>query len=374
MAANVVLTVISAILAWSSLSHVTTVNAQTFDDYPVSSEWPGISTTCATALNTTVQCSGLLPLSAENNQPRLNAENLTSLCTASCLTSLNNAKQTIQASCTLATDVITLDTGTFPGMFAIPRSPQSKNTQQYCDVLLGQWLNQPSLTVAQNCSDCILGVSQMQLNSPFGYDDGFASDFISLTSSCSKTTYPFTSPAPYTATVSTTATLSPTASPALDPGCVTLYTIQAGDTCDSIAVSQNVSTWAVYGASGIRDCSNLPTGSKLCLQGECWLHQVKETDTCDSIIAAAHISVSPITFVAWNPNINPVCTNLHSLVGYHICLRSVMISCLADPNTACKPRLTVPLAARPDSETPISRLLTPQPPQLLQAGQQLFQQ
>ncbi|KAK3939339.1 hypothetical protein QBC46DRAFT_409349 [Diplogelasinospora grovesii] len=128
----------------------------------------------------------------------------------------------------------------------------------------------------------------------------------SLTSSCSKTAYPITSPAPYTAAVSITATPSPSASPALDPGCVTLYTIQAGDTCDSITVSQNV----------------------------------QETDTYDSIIAAAHISVSPITFVAWNPNISPVCTNLLSLVGYHSCLRSVIISCLADSNPASKPRLT----------------------------------
>lgn len=190
-------------------------------------------------------------------------------------------------------------------------------------MLLGQWLNLPSLTAAQNCSDCMLGVYQMQLNSPFGYDDAFASDFASLTSSCSETTYPFTSPAPYTA--SATAIPSPSASPPLDPGCVTLYTIRAGDTCDSIAVSQNVSTWAIYGASGIRDCSNLPTGSSLCLQGQCWLYQVKETDTCDSIIAAARIKVSPITFVAWNPNINPVCTNLFSSVGDYICLRLVFL-------------------------------------------------
>lgn len=115
-------------------------------------------------------------------------------------------------------------------------------TQQYRDVLLGQWLNQPSLTAAQNFSDYILGVAQMQLNSPSGYDDTFASDFKSLTSSCSKTIYPFTSPAPYTAAISTTAIPSPSASSVLNPGCVTLYTIQAGDACDTIATSQNVST------------------------------------------------------------------------------------------------------------------------------------
>jgi hypothetical protein len=62
---------------------------------------------------------------------------------------------------------------------------------------------------------------------------------------------------------------------------------------------------------------------------QCWRYQVQETDTCDSIIGAANISVSPITFVAWNPNIKPVGTNLPSLVGQHICLRSAMMNCSA---------------------------------------------
>lgn len=80
---------------------------------------------------------------------------------------------------------------------------------------------------------------------------------------------------------------------------------------------------AVYGASGIQDCSSLPIGSQICLIGQCLLYQVKDTDTCDSIVAAAHLIVSPSTFVAWNPNINPLCSNLPKLVGYYICFRFV---------------------------------------------------
>ncbi len=47
------------------LSLQATVFAQTFPDYPLTNTWPGLSSACLTALNTTVQCSGLLPLSAE---------------------------------------------------------------------------------------------------------------------------------------------------------------------------------------------------------------------------------------------------------------------------------------------------------------------
>ncbi|KAH8909866.1 hypothetical protein BR93DRAFT_423031 [Coniochaeta sp. PMI_546] len=318
-------------LAWPSLFHLATVSAQTFPGYQLPNIWPGISPVCQAALNTTVQCSKLLPQSAEGMRfPRLNAQNLTTLCTAACLSSLNSARQTIQAACTLATDVIPLNSGTFPATYLVDLFAYAyginchldPTTQQYCDVLLVQWLNQPSLTAAQKCSDCLLGGAQMQLNSPFGYSDAFASEFRSLTSSCSKTVYTFTSPPPYTAAISTSATPSPSP-PALAPGCVTLYTINAGDTCDSIAVSQNVSTWAIYGATGIVDCTNLPTGSQLCLQGQCLLYQVQAADTCDSIITAAHIVVSPSMFVAWNPNIDSLCSNLDKLVGYRICLRFV---------------------------------------------------
>ncbi len=42
-----------------------TVIAQTFPDYPLANTWSGLSTSCLAALNTTVQCSNLLPVSAQ---------------------------------------------------------------------------------------------------------------------------------------------------------------------------------------------------------------------------------------------------------------------------------------------------------------------
>jgi LysM domain len=193
----------------------------------------------------------------------------------------------------------------------------------YCDTIFTNWLNQSSLTTTQNCSDCMLGVIQMQLNSPFGYHPEFAADFKSLTSSCGATNYPFTTPTAYTIATGTTTTSSAsvTATP-LPAGCVTLYTIQAGDTCNRIALAKNVSTFAVYGATGISNCTNLPTGSQICLLGQCLQHQVKDGDTCDSIIAANGNYVSPTTFRGWNPNINPLCSNIADYIGDYLCLRS----------------------------------------------------
>ncbi|KAK3332585.1 hypothetical protein B0T19DRAFT_439410 [Cercophora scortea] len=293
--------------AWLCLfSLATTVFAQTFPQYPINTTWPGLSPACLSALNTSVACSYLLPVSTE------------------------------------------------------------KTTNEFCDVIFSQWLNQQpqrKLTTEQECSDCILGVSQLQLNSPFGYDDDSASIHTSLTSSCSKPVgYGFTLPPPYTpaATATTTATgASSSASPTgvLDPGCVSLYTTQANDTCNSIAVSQNVSTFAVYGSSGLWDqCSSLPTGTKLCLLSQCVNYQVQQGDTCDGIIAAAGLTVSPSMFVAWNPNINVVCSNLLGLVGDYICL--------SRPDGLLTPNITLPSAAVPATATAWPTFVPTPTPQL----------
>jgi hypothetical protein len=112
--------------------------------------------------------------------------------------------------------------------------------------------------------------------------------------------------------------------------------IQEGNTYNSVALAQNVSTFAVYGSHGITDCSNMPAGSKVCLLGQCLLHKVQETDTCDSIIAGVGVTVSPSMFVAWNPNIDAVCSNLSTLVGMYICL--------SRPAGLLTPNITVPNA------------------------------
>jgi len=173
----------------------------------------------------------------------------------------------------------------------------------------------------------MLAQIQLQLNSPFGYDEDTAEQFASVTSSCQKSNFQFTSPPPYTAT-SATATgtdPSPTADPgnSLDSDCVTLYQIKAQDTCNSIALSQRVSTYAVYGPSGIK-CNALPVGSKICLLGQCEQHKIVESDICDGIIAAKGEAIDPQMFVAWNPDINALCNNLQDFVGNYICLRLVL--------------------------------------------------
>ena len=56
-----------------------------------------------------------------------------------------------------------------------------RTSSVYCDALFSDWKKQTTLTPAQNCPDCLLGIKSMQLNSPFGYDNRLASDLSSST-------------------------------------------------------------------------------------------------------------------------------------------------------------------------------------------------
>lgn len=184
---------------------------------------------------------------------------------------------------------------------------------QFCDQISLAWLNSPPGTPAQDCSDCMLGVIQIQLNSPFGYHPEFAEDFQSMTASCSATGYSFTSPAPYA--ISTNYVPAPE-----PPTCAEPYIVQPGDTCDAIALSMSVSTYAVIKAGDLDfRCVRLQAGSSLCLPAQCSLYRVQYDETCDSILAK-HNGLTLINLLNWNPNINPLCRNLDSLVETLICV------------------------------------------------------
>lgn len=193
----------------------------------------------------------------------------------------------------------------------------NSDSGKYCDDVFVSWLNGSRLTASQNCSDCILGVMQIQLNSPFGYDEDFEIDFKSATSSCSATRYTFTSPATYALSSSTAA---PSSSASSGPTCSNPYKVQDDDTCDSIALAQNVSTEGILNSGGISSsCSNLHAVGSLCLPPPCVLYQVQVDDTCESILEA-YPGITGSQFLAWNPNVNRICGNLMYFTDTYICV------------------------------------------------------
>ncbi|KAF3801933.1 hypothetical protein GCG54_00015155 [Colletotrichum gloeosporioides] len=101
--------------------------------------------------------------------------------------------------------------------------------------------------------------------------------------------------------------------PTPDPFCVSdkYYTTQAGDTCNYIALANDVSSanvlYAATAAGATRGCSDLPTDLSICLPLTCETYLLKSTDDCFS--ASATAGIEDITL--YNSWIDDGCDNLH---------------------------------------------------------------
>ncbi|KAK1230972.1 hypothetical protein PQX77_005946 [Marasmius sp. AFHP31] len=98
--------------------------------------------------------------------------------------------------------------------------------------------------------------------------------------------------------------------------CVRRYTVQEGDTCNSISAANSVSTYqlATINKGYIDDqCSNLQPGANICLGYEnedcTTTYVVKAKDTCEQINEAHSIDFT--TLLANNPQINDNCDNIY---------------------------------------------------------------
>ncbi|KAK1767906.1 pectate lyase superfamily protein-domain-containing protein [Phialemonium atrogriseum] len=101
--------------------------------------------------------------------------------------------------------------------------------------------------------------------------------------------------------------------PTPEPFCVSgnYYTAQAGDTCNSIALANDVSSanvfYAATAAGSARGCSDLPAGLTICLPLTCMTYLVKSTDNCFTASASAGID----DIAVYNSWIDDGCDNLH---------------------------------------------------------------
>ncbi|KAH7317115.1 LysM domain-containing protein [Stachybotrys elegans] len=305
------------------------VLAQQLPGYTVPYNELGLSSACFDAVNSTVSaCPAWLPAFAgfeDSSFDLLGASRLKDLCDTTCQADLTSLKKRIASACTDKTDVMVPNDIAYPASLFIDRllyaaslsCLKDSDSGEYCDLLVASWISQNTpYTKAQNCSSCQLEIQAKQLGSPFGYDEEAASQYASSTSSCAVTKYTYAKPTSY-AVNSTTAVPD-------GPACSTgrAYTVKGGDSCNSIAESQGVSTPALTTLNGIdSECNTMPpVGSEICLPPPCKIHQVEIGDTCDSIIDAEKMTKAQL--LAWNPAISPGCGNLGRLRGRFICLSS----------------------------------------------------
>jgi hypothetical protein len=104
------------------------------------------------------------------------------------------------------------------------------------------------------------------------------------------------------------------------PTCAgTVYSIKAGDTCQSISLAHNVSTNAMLRRNGlIAMCDKFPTTGSICLEKFCDVYTVKQNETCLDVAKAHHATIPQL--MSWNVEINSQCTNFDRLSGFQICV------------------------------------------------------
>jgi LysM repeat protein len=85
---------------------------------------------------------------------------------------------------------------------------------------------------------------------------------------------------------------------------------KAGDTCDSIAQANKISSATLYYInSGLQSCDNISAGSTVCLPQTCeTTYSVKSTDTCVAIGVDQGTPWQNI--VAWNAGLDSQCSNI----------------------------------------------------------------
>ncbi|KAA8652732.1 uncharacterized protein ATNIH1004_001637 [Aspergillus tanneri] len=305
------------------------INAQAFlaepDGTRLTLGYPdSLSSACQVTFNTSTQCNSALgAIAFDALFP--SSEQLAVICTDDCLGSLQNFRSQQAQSC--ESESYAVDGQLVPATYNVDQllftysytCLQDPPTKDYCAPLVDQW-SEEGPTSEQSCSDCMLRTFQVELNSPFGYDDEFADYYRSLTSSCGVLDYPITSPPPYTVTRTPTPTSSHTSSPT--PSCASYYTVREGDDCLSVSKAQRVSAAMLRYENGLTaDCTNWPdVGTSLCIPAPCELYTLQANETCYGISQAHNTTFTVTQLISWNPDINRDCSNLEAIIGTQLCI------------------------------------------------------
>ncbi|PVH71894.1 carbohydrate-binding module family 50 protein [Cadophora sp. DSE1049] len=269
---------------------------------------------CSAALMADVACDFLVP----NLRPDFfyPPASLYRICTTGCAAALESWESSVRSAC--GKDVV------IPAEFDLPASPiVIPTTRRYIysftcleenNVFCG-----PVAALASFFSDPgglrPMSRSQVAMRSGSPYFDGpvVASESLyqSMTSSCGITRKPAT-----TSTIDYF-TSQPEPTEATCSGAT--YQIQGGDDCYGISKAQGVGTaWILADNNLAAYCADFPTSGNLCITNTCKTVTVAKNTTCSAIAASA--GISEMQLLAWNPVINPVCSNLDMMNGTTLCI------------------------------------------------------
>ncbi|KAG9077215.1 hypothetical protein FRC06_009023, partial [Ceratobasidium sp. 370] len=307
---------------------------------------------CGKALNASIACdASLAPAVAGISPP---ASTLNTLCVSSCYNSLKSYRTSIASAC--GTSVVIQGTdATFPITYEVDNLLYTYNATCTKDANTGAWCAQllnsswpgttkdtaiETLDASILCGSCNIQSLIISQQSVFGYDPTFVSNAWPTIQSKCKITTSITDPGQAYLNITTP-----------DPGPLTCisgktYTVKSGDNCQTIAASQNVGTNDLISINSIMPgCSSLWVGQVLCLPQSCQTYAIQSGDTCNSIVEARAADMTYAQLLAWNPTIDPWCSNL--VAGTNICVSAPGGYFSPNPVTSAIPTGTLITTATP---------------------------
>lgn len=282
------------------------------------------SNDCISALTANVSCNGALQ-SAVLQTSTWSTNALKQMCTDDCKSSLSGYISTVDEEC--GTDKQYNISGTMQTASDVGKKMQwqynatcltDSSSGEYCNTLF-----QGGGTPDIKCSSCYLNYLSTVINSKWGQSLFSPSVLTNQVNSCGATGYSVTYTAPAT---STSASASSTATASVqrcdvNDNSTTTYTVENGDTCNSISVEKNVSTSALINTNGLGSgCAYLVTGQRICLPDSCKVARVGSNDTTSSMVSRMSRKVTTKQFLSWNPSLSTVNSNLSYAAGTYVCV------------------------------------------------------
>ncbi|RDW72346.1 LysM peptidoglycan-binding domain-containing protein [Aspergillus mulundensis] len=269
----------------------------------------GLPEDCEKALYAEIYCDDYVQeLSEPVYHGSLGDESFTnSVCASSCGDSLRNFHDNVVAKCGTSAEAL-------PGVPALSvvdavwsgwnETCLRASNGSFCNDILVTYppVNELSdMPAAQLCSECWVSKLKLMQSSPYSaYDNVYQSQLDYTLASCDLS---MSSTEPTEGGVQVPASNSSTCSTEKE------YTVQDGDTCDSIALANSVSSGTLYAEnSALFNCSEPKVGLKLCLPAACEnVYQVQPTDDCVSVAVSNGISWREL--ISYNGMLYDDCSN-----------------------------------------------------------------
>ncbi|KAJ4415750.1 hypothetical protein N0V85_002573 [Neurospora sp. IMI 360204] len=277
----------------------------------------GLAATCESVLYQSINCDAyVLNLGQKVYHGSPGNKTFTdTICSTTCWTSLQTARRRIVGACAQTPDL-------FPGYPVLAlidpvvsgwnETCLKDSDGGYCNAKIEAFPEVESIEdmpQAQLCSFCLGAKLRLMQSSPYSaYDELHAERLEYINKHCGAGTGGSTSPLP----------------PAIQPNgttpdtCVSgnKYTVKNGDTCNSIALTNAVSSSTLYYINPeLLNCSAPEVGLQLCLPDRCeTTYTVKEADDCVTIAIRAEGSAASSwqDLVAWNAGLDDRCSNIWS--------------------------------------------------------------